>query len=454
MSLESNSNTTNNTCQSTSQISTKLVQAITLSLLCSTSLYATAHQETLAQPTAQNLSQSQLDSATPESSLIPAQPPKVRKHSHKALDPKALDSSALVESTPKKQWLFGDILHPYIAMGLVSASSNTTDVRQSMSKEVATCPDQLCTGDTTSASYQGMFNSGMSLELGAEYFFDRFHIIGVRLFGEMSQRNGSLGQKLAGSDKRDKTTNNLQEAYQICLDRNTAWGNPTYDKDGNMTAPAPEKAQQNCGILIMGQHPDLPNTKVEDSFTFQKTPNAAELAPQDGKYLSFALGIDALLNLPIDYALKRWAGFYLGDGFFAQRLTYLKLGVFVGGGAEFARFSQGDPQNKTWQNTAAAQGKASNLNDAFFAAGSGGFLRYGVSVYLTRFARLSFGYKHSYYPIVQERWYGYDGAKFDPNAPDKAGQVRPDDPWSETRLRQRYISTKDKEWFLQFALSF
>ena len=449
MSLESHPNTTSSACQSTSQISMKLLQGISLSLLCSASLHATNPKENLAQSFAQ------LDSATPPESTIPAEPPKVRKHSHKALDPKTLDSSAYVESNPKKQWLFGDILHPYVAMGLVSTSSNATNVRQSMSKEVATCPDQLCTGDTTSASYQGMFDSGMSLELGAEYFFDRFHIIGVRLFGEMSQRNGSLGSKIAGSDKRDTTTNNLQEAYQICLDKNTAWGNPTYDeKTGVMTAPAPEEAQKNCGILIMGQHETLPNTKVEDSFTFQKTPDAAQLAPQDGKYLSFALGIDALLNLPIDYALKRWAGFYLGDGFFASRLTYIKLGVFVGGGAEFARFSQGDPQNKTWQNTAAAQGKASNLNDAFFAAGSGGFLRYGVSVYLTRFARLSFGYKHSYYPIAQERWYGYNGAKFDTSKPDNIGEVRPDDPWSETLLRQRYVSTKGEEWFLQFALSF
>ena len=436
MSLESHPNTTSSACQSTSQISMKLLQGISLSLLCSASLHATNPKESPIQSFAQ------LDSATPPESTIPAEPPKVRKHSHKALDPKTLDSNTYVESNPKKQWLFGDILHPYVAMGLVSASSNATKVRQSMSKEVATCPDQLCTGDTTSASYQGMFDSGMSLELGAEYFFDRFHIIGVRLFGEMSQRNGSLGSKIQGSDKRDRSSNNLQQAYALCIQNSKTWN--------------AEEAGRRCGILILGNStdPNTPNTKVEDSFTFQKTPDAAQLAPQDGKYLSFALGIDALLNLPIDYALKRWAGFYLGDGFFASRLTYIKLGVFVGGGAEFARFSQGDPQNKTWQNTAAAQGKASNLNDAFFAAGSGGFLRYGVSVYLTRFARLSFGYKHSYYPIAQERWYGYNGAKFDTSKPDNIGEVRPDDPWSETLLRQRYVSTKGEEWFLQFALSF
>lgn len=438
---------------------------ILLMLLCAPTLHAKPAENPAPESThaidSSSIESSESNSAESNStesnlaeSAIPQEPPKVRKH--KTLDPRALDSSTYVESSRKKQWLFGDILHPYVGLGFMGASSNSTHVRQSMSKEVATCPNQLCSGDTTSASYAGMFSSGMEVELGAEYFFDRFHILGVRLFGQMASRNGSLGEKIAGSDKRDTSTNNLQEAYQICLDRNTAWGNPTYDKDGNMTAPAPQEAQNKCGILIMGSStdPNLPNTKVEDSFTFQKTPDAAQIAPQDGRYLSFALGLDAMLNLPIDYALKRWAGFYLGDGFFAKRLTYLKLGVFVGGGAEFARFSQGDPQNKTWQNTAAAQGKPSNLNDAFFAAGSGGFLRYGVSMYFTRFARVSFGYKHSYYPIAQERWYGYDGAQFDSGAPDNIGAVRPDDPWSETLLRQRYVSTKGKEWFLQFALSF
>ena len=136
------------------------------------------------------------------------------------------------------------------------------------------------------------------------------------------------------------------------------------------------------------------------------------------------------------------------------------MGGFIGGGAEFARFSQGDPNNKTWHNQAAAKGKASNGADAFFAAGSGGFMRFGASIYLSRFTRIDFGYKISYYPIAQERWYGYNGAHFDHTKYDPnnglygVGGVREDDPWSESLLRQKFVSTKDKEWFLRFALSF
>lgn len=345
----------------------------------------------------------------------------------------AQDSSFFYKPSPSA-WVFGDILHPYIGFGVVSASSTHTHNTQSMSKEVATCPNQKCSGDTTSAEYSGQLNTGYGLEIGAEYFFDKFHILGVRFFGEMTNRNGSLGSKIAGSDKRDKSTNNLQEAYQICKNK---WASGS-DK---------------CGILIIGSSsdPGTPNTKVEDTFTFQDTPDASTLAPQDGQYLSFALGADAILNIPVDTILQQWLGFLRQEEFWLSRLAYFKAGGFIGGGAEFARFSQGDPNNKTWYNEAAAKGKASNANDAFFSAGSGGFVRFGVSVYLSRFSRIDFGYKISHYPIAQERWYGYDGRKFESN---NQGAVRENDPWSESLLRQKFVSTKDKEWFLRFALSF
>lgn len=363
----------------------------------------------------------------------------------------AQDSSFFYKPSPRA-WVFGDILHPYVSFGIVSASSTHTHNTQSMSKEVATCPNQKCSGDTTSAEYSGQLNAGSSLELGAEYFFDKFHILGVRLFGEMTNRSGSLGSKIAGSDKRDTSTNNLQEAYNLCIQNSKTWSEA--------------EKQQKCGILILGSstNPDTPNTKVEDSFTFQDTPNASALAPQDGRYLSFALGADAIFNIPVDTILQRWLGFLrqerLEKGFWLSRLAYFKVGGFVGGGAEFARFSQGDPNNKTWYNEAAAKGKASNGADAFFSAGSGGFMRFGASIYLSRFTRIDFGYKISYYPIAQERWYSFNGAHFDHTKydPDNGqygvGGVREDDPWSESLLRQKFVSTKDKEWFLRFALSF
>ena len=359
----------------------------------------------------------------------------------------AQDSSFFYKPSPSA-WVFGDILHPYIGFGLTSSSSIHTHNTQSMSKEVATCPNQKCSGDTTSAEYSGQLNAGSSLELGAEYFFDKFHIVGIRLFGEVASRSGSLGSKIAGSDKRDRSTNNLQEAYKLCIQNSKTWSEA--------------EKQQKCGILILGNstNPNTPNTKVEDSFTFQDTPDSNDIAPQDGRYLSFSLGVDAMLNIPIDTILQRWLGFGLKSGFWGSRLAYFKVGGFIGGGAEFARFSQGDPNNKTWHNQAAAKGKASNGADAFFAAGSGGFMRFGASIYLSRFTRIDFGYKISYYPIAQERWYGYNGAHFDHTKYDPnnglygVGGVREDDPWSESLLRQKFVSTKDKEWFLRFALSF
>lgn len=364
-----------------------------------------------------------------------------------SLEPKALDSASTSDSESlldsmvykikqaiKPPMLFGDILHPYFGIGYVSGSGNATQGTQSMSKEVATCPSQLCSGDTTSARYEGKLGSGYNLEFGMEYFFDKYHIIGIRVFGEVSQISGSLGERQGGS-ARDTSTNNLQEAYNICMTTRT-------------------DTSINCGILIMGSstNPDTPNTKVEDTFTFQQTPDMAGALATDGKWLSFAIGADGIFNVPVDYLFKRYLN--IGDGFWARRLVYLKVGVFAGGGVEFGRFVQGDNNNKTWKNTALANAGVSSVDDAFFSAGSGGFFRYGFSVNLTRFVRLNFGFKHTFYDIAQERWYAYNGATYDSNSSNGVGEVRDNDPWSETLLRQRFVTSKGKEWFSSLVISF
>ncbi len=321
-----------------------------------------------------------------------------------------------------------DRVRPYVGFGMVSGSDTHTSNQQSMSKEVATCPAQadgtlLCIGDTTRGEYQGNMGNGYNIEIGGEAFFDKLGISGIRVFGEFAAINGGLGNRISGS--RDTSVNNLNEAYRICESTKT---------DSNV----------NCGILIMGSstNSSTPNTKVEDSFTFAQTPGTEEqiTLPNNGKWVTYGLGIDGFLNIPLDYWLRGYLNF--GDGWFAKRLSFLKLGVFFGGGVEFARFAQ-----DSWENLIAGKGKASNKDDAFLAAGSGGFMRYGISLYLTRFARINFGFKHAFYDVTSERWYGFDGM-------DMNGNVRVDNNWSETLLRQKFVVSKGKEWFLSASFSF
>ena len=141
------------------------------------------------------------------------------------------------------------------------------------------------------------------------------------------------------------------------------------------------------------------------------------------------------------------------------------MGVFFGGGIEFGRYTQGDNKNKSFKNELASTnnaeykgGKASNLDDSFFASGSGGFLRYGISVYITRFWRANLGYKHNFYSIATERWYGYNGLCTTGSTAavcaSNANSVRENDAKSETLFRQKYVLSRENEWFLNFALSF
>lgn len=324
----------------------------------------------------------------------------------------------------------GGELRPYVQMGIVGGGATATSNQQSMSKEVATCPVQadgslLCIGDSTRGEYQGNLGNGFNAEIGGEYFIDKLGISGVRLFGEISVIGGGLGNLT--SSARDTSSNNLAVAKVRCNNEKT--GSVNCGVDGVN------------GILII-----KPGTTVtEEAFSFQETPDPQTIAPNSGKWMTFGIGVDGFVNVPIDYWLREYLNF--GDGWFLRRLGVLKIGVFVGGGVEFSRFSQG-----SWQNLVAGKGKAQNLNDAFFAAGSGGFLRYGVQAYITKFLRINFGFKDTFYEIASERWYRFDGLAV--NASGTLGAVRPNDGWSETLLRQKFVVSKEREWFLSMALSF
>lgn len=321
-----------------------------------------------------------------------------------------------IEKKPPR--LIGDLLRLYISSGVVSSSSTATQNTNSMSKEVATCPAQLCRGDTTSASYQGTLGKGYALEIGVEHYFDRFDIFGIRLFGEMSAKNGGLGELISSS--LDTSTNNVPSG----------------------------------GIDTINPNPTTP---TNDKFTFAQTPLPSKdlqgTLANNGTFMTFGFGGDIIVNAPFDYWLRKAVN--AKSSWWKSRLAYLKIGGFFGGGVEFGRFSQGDNSDKSWENELAAQGKSSNLYDAFFASGSGAFLRYGVSAYITRFFRINFGYKHNFYNIAAERWYGYNGLNctMSDNVCN-AGSVRQNDPKSETLFRQKYVISHGNEWFLSLSLSF
>ena len=316
-------------------------------------------------------------------------------------------------------------LRPYISIGLVSGGATHTDNSQGMSKDMSplVCPDGTCTGDTTYGTYQGVLNNGLNLEAGGEYFFDKLKIFGFRVFGEFSMIGGGLGNLTSSS--RDTSVNNLQEAYELCKKLNISTSDTC-----------------TCGIAT------IDSSATDRTFTFNATPDAQEIAPNSGKWISLGLGIDGIINVPVDFWLRKYLDF--GDNWFLRRLGFLKVGIFVGGGVELSRFTKG-----SWQNLVAGGSTgslSSNLNDTFLAAGSGGFLRYGISAYITRFLRINFGFKETFYDIASERWYAFNGAQVTNDG--SIGNVIENDTWTQTTLRQKYVISKDREWFLSFALSF
>lgn len=341
----------------------------------------------------------------------------------------ALDSSQeTTKDANKSRNLIGDLLHIYISTGMLSGSPTNTNNTNSMSKEAPTCPNQLCRGDTTNASYQGNLNKGYALEIGVEHYFDKFDILGVRLFGEFSSKNGGLGDLISSS--MDTSTNNI-----------------------------PSKGLDT--IVTNG------STTTNDKYTFATTPqpdkNLQATLANNGVFMTFGFGGDIMANAPFDYWLRK--AVRANESWWKNKLAYVRVGVFLGGGVEFGRFSQGDNNNKSFKNELASAsgngyaGKASNLDDSFFASGSGGFLRYGIQIYITQFLRINLGYKHNFYNIASERWYGYNGLNCveDANAATCApnpDSIRKNDPKSETLFRQKFVISRGNEWFLNFAARF
>lgn len=324
-------------------------------------------------------------------------------------------------------------LRPYFQFGgVIGKGSVKGEGKQSISKEVANCPNQLCTGDTTSTKFgNGSMGNGYAIEFGGEYFFDKYEIGGIRLFGEYTLSSINLGESISTS--RDTSTNNLAQAAEICKNK------------GGDTATC-----GNAGILTIKPG----TTVVNDYFTFAQTPDMNMKLPQNANFSTFGIGGDIFVNIPLDHLFRRFVKLDLDfdylDGslpkkellkaWLMRELYFFKLGVFLGGGYEFAQVKN----TKPWHNG------GSNRSDEFFSTGSGMFLRYGLSIYATRFVRINIGYKHGFYDFAQERWFAVNGLSYNNGV---AGAERVDDPWSETLLRQKIILNRGKEFFINVAIS-
>ncbi len=268
--------------------------------------------------------------------------------------------------------------HIYLGFRLGTGASMRTSMRQQAYKDNPTCPGSVCYGEKLEARYQGGKNLSYTGQIGDEIAIDKYHILGLRVWGDIEYAKAQLGQKVGG---------------------NTLLSQANYDPSAIKTYDPISNAQ---GPLVL-----------------QKTPNPQDFLFNNGHFMAFGLNVNMFVNLPIDTLLKL--------ALKTEKMLFFKIGVFGGGGVEYAILWSPSYQN---QNT--------KQDDKFFAAGGGFFVNFGGSLYIGKHNRFNVGLKIPYYSLSAQSWKNFGFSNV----------------WQQQTIRQNFSVFRNKEVFVSYAFLF
>ncbi|OPG56394.1 hypothetical protein BGL82_05205 [Helicobacter pylori] len=253
-----------------------------------------------------------------------------------------------------------------------------TSMWQQAYKDNPTCPGSVCYGEKLEAYYKGGKNLSYTGQIGDEIAIDKYHILGLRVWGDIEYAKAQLGQKVGG---------------------NTLLSQANYDPSAIKTYDPISNAQ---GPLVL-----------------QKTPSPQDFLFNNGHFMAFGLNVNVFVNLPIDTLLKL--------ALKTEKMLFFKIGVFGGGGVEYAILWSPQYQN---QNT--------KQDDKFFAAGGGFFVNFGGSLYIGKHNRFNVGLKIPYYSLSAQSWKNFGSSNV----------------WQQQTIRQNFSVFRNKEVFVSYAFLF
>ncbi|CAJ99563.1 putative outer membrane protein [Helicobacter acinonychis str. Sheeba] len=295
-------------------------------------------------------------------------------------------------SASEKTPFFKTKNHIYLGFRLGTGADTRTSMWQQAYKDNPTCPNGVCYGEKIEAHYEGGedFSKNLSYQkmsyqnlsytgqIGDEIAIDKYRILGLRVWGDIEYAKAQLGQKVGGDTLLS----------QANYDPSTI---KTYDPTSNTQSP-----------LVL-----------------QKTPSPQDFLFNNGHFMSFGLNVNVFVNLPIDTLLKL--------ALKTEKMLFFKIGVFGGGGVEYAVLWSPNYQN---QNT--------KQEDKFFAAGGGFFVNFGGSLYIGKHNRFNVGLKIPYYSLSAQSWKNFGSSNV----------------WQEQTIRQNFSVFRNKEVFVSYAFLF
>ncbi|WQY61752.1 outer membrane beta-barrel protein [Helicobacter pylori] len=268
--------------------------------------------------------------------------------------------------------------HIYLGFRLGTGANTRTSMWQQAYKDNPTCPGSVCYGEKLEAYYKGGKNLSYTGQIGDEIAIDKYHILGLRVWGDIEYAKAQLGQKVGG---------------------NTLLSQANYNPSAIKTYDIASNAQ--------------------GSLNLQKTPNPQDFLFNNGHFMAFGLNVNVFVNLPIDTLLKL--------ALKTEKMLFFKIGVFGGGGVEYAILWSPNYQN---QNT--------KQDDKFFAAGGGFFVNFGGSLYIGKRNRFNVGLKIPYYSLSAQSWKNFGASNV----------------WQQQTIRQNFSVFRNKEVFVSYAFLF
>ncbi|GMB93606.1 Outer membrane protein HopP [Helicobacter bizzozeronii] len=284
------------------------------------------------------------------------------------------------------------------------------------------CPKSLCKGDEITGFYKTSPKKSagfaFTYTVGDEIFFDKFAISGLRVYGTLEYANANLGSRYKVQNKGGQ---NYNPQYIKAIDPTT--GNAIPETiTGNNSSSLKTIPGTNLGVPTNYTSSCAP-LSANNPLGLCPTPNPqAVLLNTPAHFMTFGLNVDVFLNVPLDYWLKR----------IYTKMFFFKMGVFVGGGVEYAILWSDVFKNEVL----GALGY--NPKTRFFAAGGGFFVNVGYQLYLGKHNRINIGWKFPYYKITANNWYNYGNHN----------------PGTQQTLKQTLSTTRRDEFYVSYAYLF
>ncbi|WP_163556519.1 outer membrane beta-barrel protein [Helicobacter suis] len=301
-----------------------------------------------------------------------------------------------------------------VRLGYIKNSTSTLSQQVSMQNPSTmpngtfVCPNELCEENKIVGFYKSnKLSPAFTYTLGDEIFFDKLAISGIRVYGTIEYAQANLGSryKIQNQGGQNYNPQNIKAINS--------------NNDQVIGGSIPSDYSSPCATL-----------SSSNPLGLCPTPNPQEvLLQRPANLVTLGLNVDFFLNIPLDYWIKR----------LYSKMFFFKMGVFVGGGVEYAMLWSDDFNNQALSTLGGSSLSKGHIQKTrFFTAGNGFYVNVGYQLYLGKHNRFNLGWKIPYYKITAQNWYNYGNSN----------------PGTQQTIKQTLSISAQSQFYVSYAFLF